>query len=188
MSVVDVASARGWERWLERNHAKVPEGIWLRLMRKGQAGSTLDYAQAVEIALCFGWIDGQSRRLDDVSRVQRFTPRRDRSVWSKRNTERAERLIGEGRMRPAGLREVEAAKRDGRWQGAYDPPSKAEIPQDFLVELRKHKKAAAFFATLNKRNTYPVVYRLQTAKTPETRAKRMRAMIEMFDRGEKFYD
>jgi uncharacterized protein YdeI (YjbR/CyaY-like superfamily) len=162
--------------------------VWLRLLKKGQAGSTLEYKQAVEIALCFGWIDGQGKRHDDISRVQRFTPRRARSVWSKINTERAERLIAEGRMRPAGLREVEAAKQDGRWQRAYDPPSKAEIPQDFLDELRKHKKAAAFFATLNKRNTYPIVYRLQTAKTPETRAKRMRAMIEMFERGEKFHD
>jgi len=188
MPVVDVASAREWERWLERNHAKVPQGVWLRLRKKGQPGSTLDYAQAVEIALCFGWIDGQSKRLDDISRIQRFTPRRDRSGWSKLNTERGERLIAAGRMRPAGLREVEAAKRDGRWAGAYDPPSKAEIPQDFLDELRKHKKAAAFFATLNRRNTYSVAYRLQTAKKPETRAKRMRAMIEMFDRGEKFYD
>jgi uncharacterized protein YdeI (YjbR/CyaY-like superfamily) len=188
MSVVDVASARDWERWLERNHANVPEGVWLRLRRKGQAGSTLVYAQAVEVALCFGWIDGQSKRLDDISRVQRFTPRRARSAWSKLNTERAERLIAEGRMRPAGLREVETAREDGRWQRAYDPPSKAEIPKDFLLELRKHKKAAAFFETLNKRNTYSVVYRLQTAKTPETRAKRMRAMIEMFDRGEKFCD
>ena len=186
--MLDLASARDWERWLERNHTKAPDGIWLRLLKKGQAGSTLDHQQAVEVALCFGWIDGQSKRHDDVSRVQRFTPRRARSGWSKRNTERAERLIEEGRMRPAGLREVEAAKQDGRWQRAYDPPSKAEVPQDFLVELRKHKKAAAFFATLNKRNTYSVVYRLQTAKAPETRARRMRAIIEMFERGEKFYD
>ncbi len=138
--------------------------------------------------MCFGWIDGQAKRFDDVSHVQRFTPRRERSGWSKINTERAERLIEEGRMRPAGLREVEAARQDGRWQRAYDPPSKAQVPQDFLAELRKHKKAAAFFATLDKRNTYAIVYRLQTAKTPETRAKRLQAMIEKLDRGEKFHD
>jgi uncharacterized protein YdeI (YjbR/CyaY-like superfamily) len=188
VAVLDVASARDWERWLRHNHAKTPEGVWLRLFKKGQPGSTLDYAQAVEVALCFGWIDGQGKRFDDISRVQRFTPRRARSAWSKLNTERAERLIAEGRMMPAGLREIEKAKTDGRWARAYDPPSQAVIPEDFLLELRKHKKAAEFFATLNKRNTYSIAYRLQTAKTAETRARRMRTMIEMFDRGEKFYD
>ena len=181
-------SAREWERWLQRNHEKVPEGVWLRMFKKGQPESTLDWNQAVDVAICFGWIDGQGKKHDDLSRVQKFTPRRARSAWSKINTERAERLIAEGRMRPAGLREVEAAKQDGRWARAYDPPSTAAVPEDFLAELRKHNKAAAFFATLNKRNTSPVAYRLQTAKTPETRARRIRAMIEMFERGEKFYD
>jgi uncharacterized protein YdeI (YjbR/CyaY-like superfamily) len=119
----------------------------------------------LRFALCYGWIDGQGKKHDDVSRVQRFTPRRSRSVWSKVNTERAERLIADGRMQPAGLREVGAAKQDSRWRQAYDPPSRATVPEDFLAELRKHKKAAAFFATLNKRNTYPVSYRLQTAWT-----------------------
>lgn len=187
-TVLDVRSVRDWQRWLERKHAETPEGVWLRLFKKGQSESTLGYRQAVEVALCFGWIDGQARQHDDVSRVQRFTPRRARSVWSKVNTERAERLIAAGRMRPAGSREIDAAKRDGRWRRAYDPPSTASIPEDFVAELRKHEKAAAFFATLNKRNTYPVVYRLQTAKTPETRAKRIQAMVEMFERGDKFYD
>ena len=187
-AVLDVRSAREWERWLDRNHAKVPEGVWLRLFKKGQTESTLEYLHAVEVALCFGWIDGQGKGHDEASRVQRFTPRRARSVWSKINTERAERLTAEGRMRPAGLREIELAKKDGRWARAYDPPSTASIPEDFLAELRKHKRAAAFFATLNKKNTYPVTYRLQTAKTPETRAKRIQAIIEMFERGEKFHD
>jgi uncharacterized protein YdeI (YjbR/CyaY-like superfamily) len=186
--VLDVRSASDWERWLQRKHDVVPEGVWLRLFRKDAPEGTLTYAEAVEVALCFGWIDGQGKRHDDVSHVQRFTPRRRRSAWSKMNTERAERLVSEGRMRPAGQREIDAAKQDGRWQQAYDPPSTASIPEDFLEELRKHKRAAAFFATLNKRNTYSVAYRLQTAKTPETRAKRMKAMIEMFDRGEKFSD
>ena len=186
-ALLDVRSVREWERWLERNHAQVPEGVWLRLFKKSQPESTLEYPQAVEVALCFGWIDGQARRHDEASRIQRFTPRRARSVWSKVNTERATRLVAEGRMRPAGLREIQAAKEDGRWDRAYDPPSTASIPEDFLTELAKHKNAAAFFATLNKRNTYSVVYRLQTAKTPETRAKRIRAMIEMFEQGEKFY-
>ena len=185
--VLDASSAREWERWLERNHGVAAEGVWLRLFKKGRSDATLDYAQAVEVALCFGWIDGQKRTHDESSWVQRFTPRRARSGWSKVNTERVERLIAEGRMRPAGLREVELAKEDGRWARAYDPPSAATVPEDFLVELRKHKKAAAFFATLDKRNVYAVVYRLQTAKTEATRAKRMQAMIEMFDRGEKLH-
>ncbi len=187
-SVLDVRSASEWEQWLEHNHESVPEGVWLRLFRKGMSDATLAYSDAVDVALCFGWIDGQSKKHDDVSRVQRFTPRRARSAWSKINTERAERLMQAGQMRPAGRREVDAAKADGRWTQAYDPPSKASVPQDFLRELRKNKKAAAFFATLNKRNTYSVAYRLQTAKTPETRARRMQAMIEMFERGEKFSD
>jgi uncharacterized protein YdeI (YjbR/CyaY-like superfamily) len=187
-AVLDVRTPAEWERWLKRNHAKVQEGVWLRLFNKGAADASLSYSDAVDVALCYGWIDGQGKKHDDVSRLQKFTPRRARSVWSKVNTERAERLISGGRMRPAGLREVDAAKEDGRWEHAYDPPSRASVPEDFLAELHKHKKAAAFFATLNKRNTYPIVYRLQTAKTPETRAKRIKAMIEMFDRGEKFHD
>ena len=187
-AVVDLRSAAAWEAWLDRHHQSTPEGVWLRLFRKGSPEATLTYTEAVEVALCFGWIDGQARKHDDVSRVQRFTPRRARSVWSKVNTERVERLTSEGRMRPAGQREVDAAKADGRWATAYDPPSTATVPDDFLAELRKHPKAAAFFAALDKRNTYPVVHRLQTARTPETRARRMRAMIEMFERGERFYD
>ncbi|MGQ0431604.1 MAG: YdeI/OmpD-associated family protein [Microthrixaceae bacterium] len=186
--VLDLRSSDQWEHWLNENHEAVPQGVWLRLFKKGRGEATLTYSDAVDVALCFGWIDGQGRKHDDVSRLQRFTPRRPRGVWSKVNTQRAERSIKTGRMRPAGMREVEAAKGDGRWQRAYDPPSTAVVPDDFLTELRKNKKAAAFFATLNKRNTYPVAYRLQTANTPETRAKRIRAMIEMFERGEKFYD
>lgn len=187
--VLDAGSPEGWERWLERNHESA-DGVWLRLFKKNAAAApdALTYREAVEVALCFGWIDGQSKPHDDVSRIQRFTPRRRASIWSKVNTERAERLAAEGRMRPAGQREIERAKADGRWERAYDPPSRAEVPDDFLRELRKNKRAAAFFATLNKRNTYPVVHRLQTARTPETRAKRIRAMIEMFERGEKFYE
>jgi uncharacterized protein YdeI (YjbR/CyaY-like superfamily) len=186
--ILDVRSARDWEQWLDRNHQTVPEGVWLRLFKKGRGEATLAYSEAVDVALCFGWIDGQGRPHDDQSRLQRFTPRRRASVWSKVNTERADRLIQSARMRSAGQREVDAAKADGRWDQAYDPPSRAVIPDDFLVELNKHKKAAEFFATLNKRNTYPVAHRLQTAKTPETRAKRIQKIIEMFERGEKFYD
>lgn len=186
--VLEFRSAQEWERWLGAKHDAVPEGVWLRLFKKRERPKALQYSEAVEVALCFGWIDGQGKGYDDVSRLQRFTPRRARSVWSKVNTERAERLITEGRMRRPGMEAIEAAKRDGRWQRAYDPPSTATVPDDFLAALRKNKKAEAFFATLNKRNTYSVAYRLQTARTPETRARRLEAMIAMFERGEKFFD
>lgn len=186
--VLDVRSAKEWEQWLRANHAKVPDGVWLRMLPKSSPDHNITWDEAVDVAICYGWIDGQSRKHDDVSRVQKFTPRRARSSWSKINTERAERLIKARRMRAAGLRQIEAAKQDGRWASAYSPPSRATVPDDFLRELKKSKKAAAFFKTLNKRNTFPVVYKLETAKTPETRAKRIKAMIEMFERGEKFYD
>ena len=189
MEVLDVATAADWERWLEAHHATTDEGVWLVLRNKAKATETsLTYVQAVEVALCFGWIDGQGRKHEEGTRVQRFTPRRKRSVWSKVNVERAERLIEENRMRPAGLAEIERAKADGRWANAYDPPSKAELPADFLAELEKHPKAKAFFATLDKRNTYPVVHRLQTAVKPQTRANRLAKIIEMFERGERFYE
>lgn len=189
LPTVDVATAEQWEAWLDEHHESSNDGVWLRLRKKAAApAGALTYTEAVEVAVCFGWIDGQGKPYDDESRVQRFTPRRARSVWSKVNRERAERLIAEGRMRPAGLRAVEAAKGDGRWENAYDPPSRATVPEDFLAALAKNKKAAAFFATLDKRNVYPVVYRLQTAKKPETRARRIAAMIEQFERGEKFHD
>jgi uncharacterized protein YdeI (YjbR/CyaY-like superfamily) len=188
LPVLDVRSVAELEAWLEANHATATAGVWLRLSKKNDPSPGLLYADAVEVGLCFGWIDGQGRKHDDVSSLVRFTPRRARSVWSRINTERAERLIAEGRMRPAGLAEVERAKADGRWAAAYEPSSTGTVPDDFLAALEVHPKAKAFFATLNKRNTYPVVHRLQTARTPETRARRMAAMIEMFERGERFYD
>ena len=190
MEVLDAPTAADWERWLDEHHATTDEGVWLVLRNKAaRTDESLTYVEAVEVALCFGWIDGQGKKHEEgVSRIQRFTPRRKRSVWSKVNVERAERLLSEGRMRPAGVAEIERAKADGRWAHAYDPPSRAEIPEDFLAELEKHPKAKAFFATLDKRNTFPVAHRLQTAARPETRANRMAKMIEMFERGEKFYE
>jgi uncharacterized protein YdeI (YjbR/CyaY-like superfamily) len=186
--VLTVVSSGEWEAWLEDNHVSTTEGVWLRLFNKGSGQVALTYVEAVEIALCFGWIDGQARRHDEISRVQRFTPRRARSMWSKINTDRAERLIAADRMRPAGFAEIERAKRDGRWDQAYDPPSTATIPEDFAAALQKSAKAAKFFAILDKRNTYSIVHRLQTAKTAQTRAKRIQAIIEMLERGEKFHD
>lgn len=185
--LLDVETSEEFEDWLEANHESTPEGVWLRLFKKPHPRSVFGWSQAVDVALCFGWIDGQSRPHDEASRVIRFTPRRKASAWSKLNTERVERLTGAGRMRPAGQREVDAAKEDGRWDAAYDPPSRMELPADFLAELEKHPEAKAFFATLNKRNRYAVAYRLQTAKKPETRSKRLRDLIERFDRGEALH-
>jgi uncharacterized protein YdeI (YjbR/CyaY-like superfamily) len=186
--VLDVPDVAAWETWLEANHATTDEGVWLRLPHKKATRPGPSYVEAVEVALCFGWIDGQGRRgADGESSLQRFTPRRKRSVWGKINVERAERLAAEGRMRPAGIAEIERAKADGRWAAAYDPPSTAELPADFLAALEEHPKAKAFFATLDKRNTYPVVHRLQTAVKPETRARRLAKIIDQLDRGEKFY-
>ena len=185
--LLDVGSAADFEDWLETNHASTPEGVWLRLFKKPHPRSAFGWSEAVDVALCFGWIDGQANKHDDESRVIRFTPRRKRSSWSKLNTERIERLTAEGRMRPAGREQVDAAKADGRWAAAYDPPSRMEVPADFLAELENHPKANAFFATLNKRNTYAVAYRLQAAKKPETRAKRVKDLIDRFERGEPIY-
>jgi len=186
--VLDVPDVVAWEAWLEAHHADTDEGVWLRLPHKKATKRGPGYVEAVEVALCFGWIDGQGRRgTDGESSLQRMTPRRRRSVWGKINIERAERLIGEGRMRPAGLAEVERAKVDGRWAAAYDPPSTAEVPADFLAELEKHPTAKRFFATLNKSNRFAVSHRLQTAVKPETRARRLTKIIDQLDREEKFY-
>lgn len=184
--LLSVAGDGQWEAWLAENAEATTEGVWLRMPNKGATQPGPTYVGAVEAALCFGWIDGQVRRNDDgESHLQRFTPRRKRSLWSKINVERVERLIAEGRMRPAGHAEIERAKADGRWAQAYDPPSTAEIPADFLAELDKHPKAKEFFATLTKSATFPIAHRLQTASKPETRANRLAVLIGMLERGEK---
>jgi uncharacterized protein YdeI (YjbR/CyaY-like superfamily) len=184
--VMTFASAARWETWLQQNHAASP-GVWIRMLKKGSGVGSVDHAGAVEVALCFGWIDGQARPLDDQSWLQKFTPRRSRSIWSKKNTEHAVRLISEGRMRPAGLKEVERAKEDGRWQRAYDSPAASTVPEDFLQELEKSPEAKAFFATLNKTNTYAIYHRIHTAKKPETRERRIRQFVEMLEKGERLY-
>jgi uncharacterized protein YdeI (YjbR/CyaY-like superfamily) len=175
-----------FRKWLERNHAK-SAGLWLRFCKKNSGEISISYAEALDEALCYGWIDGQAKALDEKSHLQRFTPRTTLSGWSKRNTQHAERLIESGAMNPAGLRAIAAAKADGRWQAAYDSPRHAKPPEDFLKALGKNKKAKAFFETLNKTNLYSIVYRLQTAKRPETRERRMKAILEMLERGEKFH-
>ena len=179
-------SAGEWEAWLEQHHAD-SSGVWLKLAKKGAGVPSVTYAEAVEAALCFGWIDGQKAALDERFWLQKFTPRRPRSVWSKINREKAERLIRDGRMRPAGRREVEAAKADGRWDAAYDAPSTATVPDDLRAALDANPAAAEFFAGLNSANRYAILHRVQTAKRPETRARRIAQLVAMLADGRKLY-
>jgi uncharacterized protein YdeI (YjbR/CyaY-like superfamily) len=179
-------SSADFRKWLEKNHAR-SSGIWLRFFKKASEEKSLTYAQALDQALCHGWIDGQKKPFDAQSWLQRFSPRRPKSGWSKINTGHAERLIKTGAMTAAGLAAVAAAKADGRWQAAYASQRDACPPDDFLKELGKNKKAKAFFETLNKANVYAIVYRLQTAKKPETRAKRMKTILAMMAQGRKFH-
>ncbi|HEU5124227.1 MAG TPA: YdeI/OmpD-associated family protein [Verrucomicrobiae bacterium] len=179
-------SSAEFRSWLEENHAD-SDGVWLRIYKKDSGEKSITYAEALDQALCFGWIDGQKKAFDEISWIQKFTPRRAKSGWSKLNTEHAERLIKAGQMTRAGLEAVEAAKLDGRWKAAYDSPRNAAPPEDFLQALGKDNKAKAFFETLNRANIYAIVYRLQTAKKPETREKRMKMILEMLARGEKFH-
>ena len=176
-----------WRIWLEHNFHSV-NGVWLRFYKKGSGITSLNHAQALDEALCFGWIDGQARKYDTESYLQKFTPRRARSIWSKRNIEHISRLEREGKMKPSGLKEVEAAKADGRWDRAYDSPANMTMPEDFLQELSKDEMALAFFETLNKTNKYAIAWRLHTAKKQETREKRKSAIIEMLSRGAKFHN
>jgi uncharacterized protein YdeI (YjbR/CyaY-like superfamily) len=184
--VIAFKSQRAFESWLEKNHDTI-RGIWLRIYKKASGMPTVTYAEALDVALCFGWIDGLKRSHDDVSFVQRFTPRRARSVWSKVNVGHVERLTGAGRMRPAGLAAVEAARSDGRLAKAYDSPRNARVPEDFLRALKRDKKAYAFFKTLTRPNHYAIAYRLAEAKRPETRERRMKLFLDMMARGEKLH-
>ncbi|HWK28066.1 MAG TPA: YdeI/OmpD-associated family protein [Solirubrobacter sp.] len=180
------ASVGEFETWLEEHHAAV-DGLWLRIAKKASGVPSVTAAEALEVALCFGWIDGQRRPLDETHFLQKYTPRRARSKWSKRNVGLVEALIAAGRMRPAGLAEVERAKADGRWDGAYASASTIEVPPDLQAELDARPQAAAFFATLKGNNRYSILYRLHDAKRPETRARRLREFVAMLERGETLY-
>jgi uncharacterized protein YdeI (YjbR/CyaY-like superfamily) len=186
LPVINFESQKKWEDWLKKNYTKSP-GLWLRMYKKGTGIKSIDYAQALDVALCYGWIDGQKDSYDEESWLQKFTPRGPKSVWSKKNTEHIARLIKDGKMQPAGLAVVEAAKKDGRWDRAYEGQSKATLPQDFLDALEKNKKAKAFFATLNKTNTYAIFYRIQHAKKQETRERKIKEFVAMLARGEKLH-
>jgi len=169
-----------WEKWLEANHAK-SKGIWMQIAKKDGGLSSATYQEALDVALCYGWIDGQKRPYDDRTWLQRFTPRGPRSVWSKINTGKADALITAGRMRAAGLAAIEGAKASGRWESAYQPWSNPDIPPDLQAALDARPNAKAFFETLRGGNRYGVIYRVTTAKKPETRAKRIADFIAMFE-------
>lgn len=173
--------------WIDENQDSSP-GIWLVMAKKGSGQTTVTYAEALDVALAYGWIDGQARRVDDATYVQKFTPRRARSPWSLRNVRTAEAMIADGRMKPRGLAEVERARGDGRWERAYEGPKTSEPHPDFLTALEKNPDAAAFFETLNSQNRFAVYYRIQDAKRPETRARRIEKFIDQLARREKFYE
>jgi uncharacterized protein YdeI (YjbR/CyaY-like superfamily) len=173
------------ESWLEEHHES--GGVWLKIAKKGTPEPSVTYAEALEVALCFGWIDSQKRGFDETHFLQRFTPRRPRGRWSKTNREKAEALIEAGRMRPAGLAQVEAAKADGRWEAAYEGQGSAKVPADLQRELDGSEVAAEFFASLDGANRYAILYRLDEAKKPETRRRRLRKFVAMLERGEKIH-
>jgi uncharacterized protein YdeI (YjbR/CyaY-like superfamily) len=177
---------KDWAVWLDKNHT-ASSGVWLRLAKKESDLTSISYAEALEVALCYGWIDGQKKRYDEQSWLQKFTPRGAKSIWSKINRQKAQTLIESGQMKPAGLRAIESARQDGRWDAAYDSQSSAKVPSDFQAELDRHPKAKAFFATLNSVNRYAILFRIHTAKKAETRAKRILQFIQMLERNEKIY-
>ena len=180
------ASQADWEAWLDKEHLS-SDGLWLKLAKKSAGVPSVSYAEALEVALCYGWIDGQKGALDQDYWLQRFTPRRRTSKWSKINTDKAEQLIAAGRMRPAGLRQVELAKADGRWQAAYAGQRRASVPDDLQQALDASPSAKALFGTLNSANRYAILYRVQDAKRPETRAARIHKFVGMLERGELPY-
>lgn len=175
-----------WERWLTEHHTKTV-GTWLKIAKKETGIPSVSYAEALESAICYGWIDGQKASFDGTYWLQKFTPRRPKSIWSKVNCDKATALIAEGRMQPAGLQQVELAKADGRWDVAYESQSKIAIPADFQRELDKNQKAMDFFSTLDSTNRYAILFRIQTAKKPETRSARIHKFIEMLSKNEKIY-
>ena len=186
LPILSFASPAAWEAWLEREHAAAP-GLWLKIAKKGSGIATVTYAEALDVALCFGWIDGQKRAFDETWFLQRFTPRTRGSRWSQINVGHVERLTSAGHMRPAGLAQVEAARADGRWAAAYAGQRSATVPPDLQAALDANATAAAFFATLRGANRYAILYRVQDAKRPETRARRIARFVEMLARGETLH-
>ncbi|HEY8318410.1 MAG TPA: YdeI/OmpD-associated family protein [Amnibacterium sp.] len=181
-----VADAGAWESWLAANAGSSP-GVWLAIPKKGSGRTSPTYAEALDIALCFGWIDGQKAPLDEAFFLQRFAPRGSRSVWSARNREHVARLIAAGRMRPAGLAEVERAKADGRWDAAYAGQASAQVPDDLRAALDAEPAAAALFAELDSANRYAILFRIGSVKRAETRARKIAEYVAMLARGETLH-
>jgi uncharacterized protein YdeI (YjbR/CyaY-like superfamily) len=179
-------SKRDWAAWLDKNHRKHP-GLWLRIAKKDSGMQSVTYQEALEVAICYGWIDGQKRPEDERTWLQRFAPRSAKSIWSKINREKALALIKSGEMKPAGLEAIENAKKNSRWEVAYASQSKATVPEDLQRALNASPKAKAFFETLNSVNRYAILFRTQNVKKAETRARKIRLFVEMLERHEKIY-
>lgn len=186
LPILPFASRGAWKQWLADQHA-TSRGLWVKLAKKNSGIETVTYAEALEVALCYGWIDGQKNAFDQDYFLQRFTPRLPKSKWSKINCAKVEELTAQGAMQPAGLREVQRAKQDGRWEAAYDAQSRAVVPDDLQQELNKNDEAQAFFATLDRLNRYAILYRIQDAKRPETRARRIATFVAMLSEHKKVY-
>jgi uncharacterized protein YdeI (YjbR/CyaY-like superfamily) len=180
------ADQAAWEEWLEKHHVS-SAGVWLKIAKKGTGESSVTYPEALDVALCFGWIDGQKNSFDERFFLQKFTPRGPRSIWSKINRDKVAVLIEAQRMRPAGLAAIEQAKKNGQWAAAYDGFKASEVPPDLQAALDQSPKAKAFFATLKSQNRYAILFRLQTAKKPETRADRLKKFVDMLKKGETIY-
>ena len=186
LPIIPFASPGDWEAWLAEHHA-TSDGLWLKISKKGSGIASVSYAEALDVALCYGWIDGQKGRFDEDYYLQRFTRRRPRSKWSKINRKKVTKLVQEGRTQPAGLREVEKAKADGRWDAAYESQSNATVPEDLRQKLDENPEAAALFETLDSANRYAILYQIQDAKKPETRARRIEKYVTMLSKHEKLY-
>ncbi len=186
LPVIAFETQKAWANWLAKNHTTA-SGLWLKLAKKASGLPSVSYDEALEVALCYGWIDGQKNGYDEKWWLQKFTLRGARSVWSKINRDKAERLIKDGRMKPAGLKAAEAAKQNGQWDAAYDGQRTATVPDDLQAALNKSARAKAFFATLNSANRYAILFRIHTAKKAETRARRIQQFIEMLEKNELLY-
>ena len=183
LPILPFESKKKFADWLAKNHDK-STGVWLKIAKKAAGIATVTYLEALDVALCYGWIDGQKGSFDEQYFLQKFTPRRPKSIWSKINVEKVEGLIASGEMKPAGLKAVEAAKQDGRWDAAYSSQKNIVVPPDFQSALEKNKKAKAFFETLTGSRRYSFLFRIETAKKAETREKRIRQFVEMLAKGE----
>ncbi len=186
ISILSFKSPKAWASWLDKNHAK-SSGLWLKIAKKDSGLKSVSYPEALETALCYGWIDGQKKSCDEFTWLQKFTPRGVKSIWSKINREKALALIKTRGMKPAGLKAVENAKQNGQWDAAYDAQSTSTVPEDFQSELKKNKKAKVFFETLNSANRYAILFRIHTARKAETRTRRIEEFVGMLARSEKIH-